>query len=163
MIELLLAAYTLVAVESKVPNIPVWLRNAPFLEEVGSCDFIAEYIGERKADKYVFGTLYLHEPSVTGHFLRGQEGSPDEHNTDGSDDGHDGRYYEHTKRPKRHFTLSHHVAFGAMMLVGGLYYALYAFRAGSRIKAEAAALYVLLGMVGVGVGVCTILAFGFAY
>jgi hypothetical protein len=100
---------------------------------------------------------------VICHLLSGNKGSPDEYHTYGGYEGHNDSYYQHPKSPQRHFRLGYNVALGALALIGGLYYIMYAFRAGDRIKAEAAALYVLLGMTGVGVGLGFIFAFGYAY
>jgi hypothetical protein len=100
---------------------------------------------------------------LLGHRLGSDKGAPNEDNTNKGEDGHSSRYYQHPKRPERHFRLGYQVALGALAFVCGLYHILYAFRAGTGIKPDAAAAYVLLGMAGVCVGVGFILAYGFTY
>ena len=101
-------------------------------------------------------------PSVAGHLLSGDKGLPDKNDTDSSDNSHSSRYYKHPEGPERHFRLGYKVALGSLIFIGRFYYILYAFRARVRIKAETAALNVLLDMAGVGAGIAFIPRYGYS-
>jgi hypothetical protein len=101
-------------------------------------------------------------PGVFGHSSRFLQGPPNVVNTKASDQGHERAYYQHPKRPKRHFSLGYKVIFGAFVFVAGLYYFTYALRFAAVLREGEALGYIFLGMAGIAVGIGAMLAYGFA-
>lgn len=101
--------------------------------------------------------LFTDFSGVFSHFLGGQQSSPDIVDTEGRNDSHQRRYNKHPKGPPGHVLLGLQVAFGALILIGGLYYINHAFRKGASLSVSTGTLYLLLGMAGVGVGIGFIL------
>ena len=118
------------------------------LEEINSLDV------ERQPGPY----LRLADlTSVAGHVLSGQEGSPNIVDSNGRNKRHQAGYNQHPQRPPGHIPLGYKIALGAFMLIGGFYYATYAFRLGNTVKPGTGAAYLLFGMVSIGIGVGLIL------
>ena len=73
-------------------------------------------------------------------------------------DGHEDEAEEpDPERPPRHVSLGYQIILGPIMLVGGFYYAAYAFRHGGRVKDQAAVFYLLLGLCGILAGAALLL------
>lgn len=108
------------------------------------------------------GLRFANLRGFSGHFLGGNKGAPNIENTNSRYESHKRTDYEHSERPKRHFSLSYKVFLGAFVLIAGLYYINHAFRFSSVLREGEALFYLFLGMAGVGVGVGAILAYGFA-
>ncbi|WP_299085851.1 hypothetical protein [uncultured Ruegeria sp.] len=91
--------------------------------------------------------------SVSGHFLGGLESAPDVIYTKSSYDGHRYGRQKHQERPSGHIPLGLQIALGAFMLVSGLHHANNAFRLGCSIKPGTGAIYLILGMSCIGIGI----------
>lgn len=87
----------------------------------------------------------------------------DEVDTNGGDNQGSARYYRHPERPPRHFRLGYEIVFGPIMFIGGLYYVVYAFRHGGRIKEQTALFNLLLGLAGILSGIALLFALTSAY
>ncbi|MFD1157011.1 hypothetical protein [Roseovarius aestuarii] len=90
------------------------------------------------------------------------EGSANVINTGASSQYTKKSYNQHTKRPKRHFSLGYKVILHALVFVVGFYYFTYALRFAAVLREGEALFYIFLGMAGVGVGIGGILAYGFS-
>jgi len=106
--------------------------------------------------------VFGHFLGVIDHFLSGKQSSPYIVNTNSSNSGHKGRYYQHPERPERHFRLGYKVILSALALVCGFYYATYAFRLGSSVTPETGVSYFLFGLLGIGTGIAGLIGYGFA-
>ena len=92
----------------------------------------------------------------------GLKGLPDQGRADDGDGPTERRYYQRPQTPPRGVFLSHQVAFGALVLVCGLYYLLDALRHIEWREDDTTIAYLLLGVLGVGIGVGFIFAYGLA-
>lgn len=126
----------------------------------------ANAVGLSRGVNGIVGRVGLAKPDfagVIGHLLGSQKGSPDIVDTESGNNGRQGSSYQHQERPPGHSPLGYKIALSAFMLIGGFYYANYAFRLGDTVKPSAGVAYLLLGMASVGVGIGLILTKLFPY
>ncbi len=96
--------------------------------------------------------------SVLGHFLGREQGPPNVIHTKGSNERHHHGGDQHPKRPPGHVPLSIQILLGSLMLIGGLYHANDAFRLGDTVKPGTGAVYLVLSMAGIGIGIGLLLS-----